>query len=136
MGIKAYLVEDNPAIRDSLAEALAEISGIATAGGSGTEDEAVAWLSDPANHWDIAIVDLALEPGGGSGLGVLAALRERPAHRKMVVLTASANPEERRRCEALGCDEVFDKAMETEALLDYCAGLAREALVPGEPAAA
>ena len=127
LALQAYLVEDNPAIRESLAEALSEISGIATAGGAGTEQEAVAWLRDPAHHWDIAIVDLTLEPGGGNGLGVLAALRDRPATKKMVVLTGTANPEERQRCEALGCDGVFDKSMETEALLDFCAALARAA---------
>jgi DNA-binding NarL/FixJ family response regulator len=126
LALKAYVVEDNPAIRDSLLEALAELGGIESAGSSGSEKLAVAWLRDAANHWDIAVVDLLLEPGG-SGFGVLQAMRDRDPVRKMVVLTGTAAPEVRRRCEAMGADGVFDKAMETEAMLDYCVALARAA---------
>ncbi len=127
MALKAYVVEDNPGIRDSLIEALSEIGGIEAAGSAVDEKTAVAWLRDPANRWDIAIVDLVLEPGGGSGFGVLQALRGRNPVRKMVVLTGTASPEVRKRCEAMGADGVFDKAMETEAMLDYCVALARAA---------
>ncbi|HEY8356909.1 MAG TPA: response regulator [Ramlibacter sp.] len=124
--MKAYVVEDNPEIRASLIEALSELGGIESTGSTGSEKVAVAWLRDPANHWDIAVVDLMLEPGG-SGFGVLQALRDRDPLRKMVVLTGSASPEMRRRCEAMGADGVFDKAMETDAMLDYCVKLARAA---------
>lgn len=124
--MKAYVVEDNPEVRASLVAALSELGGIEAAGSTGSEKTAVAWLRDPANHWDIAVVDLLLEPGG-SGFGVLKALRERGSTQKIVVLTGAANPEVRRRCEAMGADGVFDKAMETEAMLDYCVKLARAA---------
>jgi DNA-binding NarL/FixJ family response regulator len=127
LALKAFLVEDQPAVRDSLLEALSEIAGIAPAGWAATEKQAVAWLRDAANDWDIAIVDLVLEPGGGSGFGVLQALRDRDPLRKIVVLTGTANPQVRRHCEAMGADGVFDKAMETEAMLDYCVKLARAA---------
>ena len=125
MALKAFIVEDQPSVRDSLVEALSELGHIECAGWAPTEKEAVAWLRDPAHHWDIAIVDLVLEPGGGSGFGVLQALRDRPATRKMVVLSGTANPQVRRHCEEMGADGVFDKAMETEAMLDYCVALAR-----------
>lgn len=126
LALKAYVVEDNPAIRDSLIEALSELAGIEAAGSAADEKTAIAWLCDRSNHWDIAIVDLTLEPGG-SGFGVLKALRERGPTQQMVVLTGTANPEVRRRCEAIGADGVFDKAMETEAMLDWCVKLARAA---------
>jgi DNA-binding NarL/FixJ family response regulator len=125
--LKAFVVEDQAAIRDSLVDALAEIAGIETAGWATTERAATAWLRDPAHHWDIAIIDLVLELGGGSGFGVLQSLRVRPVTQKMVVLTATADPQVRRHCQDMGADGVFDKAMETEALLDYCAALARAA---------
>jgi DNA-binding NarL/FixJ family response regulator len=127
LALKAFLVEDQPGIREGLAAALDEISGIETAGWAASEARAVAWLRDPAHPWDIAIVDLVLEPGGGSGFGVLQAVRDRPNTRKVVVLTATASPQVRARCEAMGADGVFDKAMETEAMLDFCARLARAA---------
>ena len=127
MALKAFIVEDQPQIRDSLVETLAELGNIAAVGSAGDEKSAIAWLRDPAHEWDIAIVDLVLVPGGGSGFGVLQALRNRPVTRKMIVLTGTANPQVRRHCEEMGADGVFDKAMETEAMLDYCVALARVA---------
>ena len=126
MPLKAFVVEDNLQIRDSLIEALAELGGIDSAGTATNEKDAIAWLRDPAHQWDIAIIDLVLQPGG-SGFGVLKAMQDRPSHRKMVVLTGSASPDVRKRCESLGADGVFDKSMETEALLDYCELLSRAA---------
>jgi DNA-binding NarL/FixJ family response regulator len=127
LALKAFVLDDQAQVRDSLSEALSEVGGIVTAGSAADEASAIAWLRDPANHWDIAVIDLVLEPGGGSGFGVLQALRQRGSTQKMVVLTGSASPDIRRRCEALGADGVFDKAMETEAMLDYCVALARAA---------
>jgi len=124
LALRAFVVEDNVAIRDSLIEALFELTGIVNAGVAGTEKAAIAWLTDPANEWDIAIIDLILEPGG-SGFGVLNACRNRKPEQKMVVLTGTANPDVRKRCEALGSDGVFDKSIETDALMDYCLALAQ-----------
>ncbi len=126
MPLRAFIVEDNLAIRESLIEALFELAGVDTCGVASSERDAVAWLANPANDWDIAIVDLILEPGG-SGLGVLRACRGRPQDRKMVVLTGTANPDVRKQCEALGSDGVFDKSMETDALVDWCLTQARAA---------
>jgi DNA-binding NarL/FixJ family response regulator len=127
LALQAYVVEDQAQIRDSLIEALSELGSIAAVGWAADEKTAIAWLRDPAHHWDIAIVDLVLEPRGGTGFGVLQALRDRPASRKMIVLTGTADPQVRRHCEEMGADGVFDKAMETEAMLDYCVALARAA---------
>jgi CheY-like chemotaxis protein len=124
LALKAFVVEDNLSIRESLSEALAELAGITTAGVASTEKAAIAWLTNPEHDWDIAIVDLILEPGG-SGFGVLRALKDRRAGRKVVVLTGTANPQVRRQCEALGSDGVFDKAIETDALMDFCLDLSR-----------
>ncbi|HWI83072.1 response regulator [Ramlibacter sp.] len=124
MSLRAFIVEDNTAIRDSLVEALSELAAVTTVGVAGAEQAAREWLTDPGNAWDLAIVDLVLEPGG-SGFGVLLACRDRRPQQKVVVLTATANPAVRRQCEALGSDGVFDKSMQTDDLIDYCAGLAR-----------
>ena len=124
MTLKAFVVEDNVAIRESLIEALRELTGIITTGVAGSQKAAVAWLSDAANEWDIAIVDLILEPGG-SGFGVLNACRDRKPEQKILVLTATANPDVRKQCEALGSDGVFDKSIETDALIEYCLALAQ-----------
>jgi DNA-binding NarL/FixJ family response regulator len=117
--LRAFVVEDKLSIRESLIEALAELAGIETVGVAASEKAAVAWLTDPANAWQIAIVDLILEPGG-NGFGVLNACRDRKPGQKVVVLTGTANADVRRHCEALGCDRVFDKSIETDALMSYC----------------
>lgn len=124
MALRAFVVEDNQAIRESLVEALFELTGIVTTGVAGSEKAAIAWLTNPANEWDIAIIDLILEPGG-SGFGVLKACRDRKPSQKVVVLTGAANPDVRSKCEALGSDGVFDKSIETDALIDYCLTLAQ-----------
>lgn len=122
MTLRAFVVEDKASIRESLIEALAELAGIETVGVAANEKAAVAWLTDNANLWDLAIVDLVLEPGG-SGFGVLNACRGRPPSQKMVVLTGTANTDVRRECEKLGCDRVFDKSIEVDALMSYCRDL-------------
>jgi DNA-binding NarL/FixJ family response regulator len=122
--LKAFIVEDNLPIRESLAEALAELADVVTCGVASDERSATAWLTDPAKEWDIAIVDLTLEPGG-NGFNVLRACRDRRPGRKVVVLTATANPAVRRECEAAGSDGVFDKAMETDALIEWCIDASR-----------
>jgi two-component system OmpR family response regulator len=132
LALKAFVVEDSVPIRDSLVEALFELAGIETSGVASSEKAAVAWLTDTRNEWDLAIVDLILD-SGSSGFGVLQAMRNRGPDRKMVVLTGAADPDVRRRCEALGSDGVFDKAIETDALLDWCAALARQARIRSEP---
>jgi two-component system OmpR family response regulator len=120
--LMAFVVEDNAAIRESLVEALAELADVGTAGVASSEKSAIDWLCNPANQWDIAIVDLTLERGG-SGFGVLSAIRDRKPGRKVVVLTGSANQDVRRQCESLGSDGVFDKSIETDALIEYCQSL-------------
>ncbi|HZY20557.1 MAG TPA: response regulator [Ramlibacter sp.] len=122
MEVKAFIVEDNNAIRESLVEALAELAGIRTVGQAAQASEAIAWLADPANDWNLAIVDLLLDESG-TGLDVLKALRGRAPGRRVVVLTATASGVVRDQCLALGCDNVFDKSMDTDALLDWCMSL-------------
>jgi two-component system OmpR family response regulator len=126
LSLRAFVVEDKLSIRESLIEALAELADIQTVGVAASEKAAVAWLTDPANTWQIAIVDLILEPGG-NGFGVLNACRDRQPGQKVVVLTGTANADVRRHCEALGCDRVFDKSMETDALMSYCIELSEAA---------
>jgi two-component system OmpR family response regulator len=132
---KAFVVEDNPAICASLVSALEELAGLQVVGTTGSAPQAVAWLTDPGNAWDLAIVDLLLEPGG-TGLDVLRACRLRNAGQKMVVLTATASDLVRHMCESLGSDGVFDKATETETLLQWCATLSGGAAPSPSPGVA
>ncbi|MEO8388226.1 MAG: response regulator [Polaromonas sp.] len=118
MRLKTYIVEDNPTIRENLIGTLEELAGIHAVGTAETENEGKAWLVENKNDWDLAIVDLFLKQG--SGLGVLAACRDRPSTQKVVVLSNYATVDIRQRCAQLGVDAVFDKSNEIDALVDYC----------------
>jgi len=116
--LKTYIVEDNPTIRENLIDTLEELAGVTTVGTAETENESKAWLAENRDEWDLAIVDLFLKQG--SGLGVLAACRDRPSRQKVVVLSNYATVDIRQRCAQLGVDAVFDKSNEIDALVDYC----------------
>ena len=118
MRLKTYLVEDNPTIRENLIATLEELVDIDAIGVSDTENEAKLWLQDNPNQWDLAILDLFLKQG--SGLGVLAACRDRQPSQKVVVLTNYATSDIRQRCTQLGVDAVFDKSNEIDALVEFC----------------
>ncbi len=116
--LKTYLVEDNPTIRDNLIATLEELAHVDAIGCSDNEDEGKEWLLDNSDQWDLAILDLFLKQG--SGLGVLAACKDRKANQKIVVLSNYATADIRHRCLQLGVDAVFDKSNEIDALVDYC----------------
>ena len=118
MRLKTYIVEDNPTIRENLIGTLEELARIDPVGTAETENEGKAWLTENRDNWDLAIVDLFLKQG--SGLGVLAACRDRPSTQKVVVLSNYATADIRQRCAQLGVDAVFDKSNEIDALVDYC----------------
>jgi two-component system, OmpR family, response regulator len=116
--LKTYIVEDNPTIRENLIGTLEELACIDAVGTAETENDGKAWLSVPGRMWDLAIVDLFLKQG--SGLGVLAACRDRQPWQKVVVLSNYATTDIRHRCTQLGVDAVFDKSNEIDALVEYC----------------
>ena len=116
--LKTYIVEDNVTIRENLVGTLEELTCISAVGFAETEAEAVRWLAENGDQWELAIVDLFLKQG--SGLGVLQAVSTRRADQKIVVLSNYATPDIRKRCAQFGVDAVFDKSNEIDALIDFC----------------
>lgn len=121
MRLKTYIVEDNATIRENLIATLEELAHIQTVGTAETEQAGTLWLTDPTQAWDLAIVDLFLKQG--SGMGIVAACKNRKPTQKVVVLTNYATSDVRRRCAQLGADAVFDKSNEIDALIDFCLNL-------------
>lgn len=133
MRLKTYIVEDNPTIRENLIGTLEELACVIAVGTAETENEGKAWLNAKQHEWDLAIVDLFLKQG--SGLGVLAACRDRTARQKVVVLSNYATADIRQRCAQLGVDAVFDKSNEIDALVDYCLQQKDNTMAAEKPAA-
>jgi len=119
MTFKAYLVEDNPVIRETLVGFLEDVADAEVVACAGTEEEAVSWLGQHRNGWDLTIVDLFLQRG--NGLGVITACRNRAPHQKVVVLSNYATADMRDRSTRLGADAFFDKSAELDQLVAYCA---------------
>ena len=120
--LKLFIVEDSALILESLRAALEELAPVVVVGSAADETSALRWLLEPANAWDLAIVDVFLK--SGSGLGVLASSARATVRGKKVVFTNYATRDVRERCQALGADRVFDKSSELDDLIDYCARLA------------
>ena len=116
--LKTYIVEDNATIRENLIGTLEELAAVESVGVADTEEEGKQWLTSKPAQWDMAIIDLFLRQG--SGLGVLAACRNRLPHQRLVVLSNYATPDIRLRCAQLGVDAVFDKSNEIDDLIEYC----------------
>ena len=120
--VKTFIVEDSPIILDNLVATLEELAPVKVVGSAADETAAVRWLSDPANEYDLAIIDVFLK--SGSGLGVLKSTSQ--VHNgagKRVVLTNYATADMRQKCKALGADRVFDKSSELDELIAYCTRL-------------
>jgi len=126
--LDAYVVEDNVIVLESLIAALEELAPVHVVGTAADESVAVDWLRPDGEPCDLVIIDIFLRTG--SGLGVIAAARERRPQAKLVVLSNYASEEMHARCLATGADRVFDKSRDIDQLVAYCVALsARE---PGE----
>jgi DNA-binding NarL/FixJ family response regulator len=116
------LVEDSPLLRSQLTELLEELAPVSVVEVAEDECGALDWLSQDANHCDVAVVDIFLKRG--DGLAVLQkAVKLRPEVH-FVVLSNAATADVRRRCDQLGARAVFDKSIEIDDLVRYCSELA------------
>jgi len=120
MPLSAFLIEDDPRIRENLGILLADVLDARVVGMAETSDDALAWFASNEGQWDVAVLDLFLKEG--TGFNVLTQMD--PAHRRhCVVLTNSATPANIARCIRLGADAVFDKSLQIDEFLNYCARL-------------
>lgn len=113
----AFLVEDSPPARETLTAALAESADIVAVGFAESELDALEWLRHH-DRPDVVVLDLFLN--AGTGLGVLARIRQLTLDLRVVVLTNSATSLLRRSCLLLGAEAVYDKADNMEDFLDHC----------------
>jgi DNA-binding NarL/FixJ family response regulator len=117
-GLRCFLVEDSPVIRQNLIATLEEMLPISVVGTADDEAGALRWIRSREADCDLMIIDIFLR--SGSGLEVLRNARQLRPGARLVVLTNFATPDMRRRCLELGADRVFDKSAELDELLLYC----------------
>jgi len=119
--LEVYVVEDNVIVLESLIAALEELAPVHVVGTAADESVAVDWLRRHGERCDLVIIDIFLRTG--SGLGVIAAARQRHPDAALVVLSNYATDEMQARCLASGADRVFDKSRDIDQLVAYCIAL-------------
>lgn len=122
--MRVFLVEDHPVTRRELRLALSTLPGLQIAGEAATQDEACAWLQAHGDGWDLAVIDVFL--AAGHGFEVLKRCAGRGPQQRAVLLTNYTRSPVRESARRLGADAVFDKSLELEEFLRYCAQLAGE----------
>lgn len=118
MSLRIFLVEDSLTIRISLMDMLTDLADACLVGIAEQQAEAIQWLNEHPDGWDVAIVDIFLKRG--SGLPVLSASADRSTKQRVLVLSNYATPAVRAQALRLGADRVFDKSQDVDALVDYC----------------
>lgn len=124
-GLSAFMVEDSLTIRNSISSALHDLTAVRVVAYADGERQALNWLTQQSNVWDLLIVDLFLRQG--SGLGILSQVQKSKAQQRIVVLSNFSTPDMRLRCTELGVDAVFDKSSELDAFIEFCQGLSQTA---------
>ena len=117
--IRAFLVEDNPVIREALIPAMEELADVEVVAVADREDQALEWLDGHYPEISCLILDMFLIQG--NGLGVLVGLRERSIDIPVIVLSNHATDAMRERCLKAGARAFFDKARENDDFFDYLA---------------
>ncbi|RZJ06676.1 MAG: response regulator, partial [Haliea sp.] len=119
--IAVLLVEDVKQLRGIVADLLATLGDFKVVAEVATEAEAILWLEENPQAWDLAVVDLILEQG--TGMGVVARCRDRREGAKVVVLSDYATPGIHKHCLNLGADAVFQKSHDVQDFMAWCSAL-------------
>ena len=122
MPVKLLLVEDLPQMQGVVMDLLGTVGDFELVKAVATEAEANLWLDENEGNWDLAVIDLILEQG--TGLGVVARSRNRPAGSKVVVFSDYATEGIRKHCIKLGADAAFQKGEDLQAFLAFCSTVA------------
>lgn len=119
--LRTFIVEDSAIILDNLVATLEEMAPVEVVGSASDESSAVQRLHELGEDVDLVIVDIFLR--AGSGLGVLNRMAQEGHGAKRAVLTNYATADMRKKCLALGADQVFDKSNDLDNLIAYCTDL-------------
>ena len=127
VGLRVFVVEDAPAVRERLCEELNDIAGVCVVGSADGEPAALAGIQ--SSDCDVVVLDIKLREG--SGFGVLRGLRNldfaRGAPPLCIMLSNFTESGYRLQAERLGARHFFDKSAELLDLLALIETLAREA---------
>lgn len=120
VALAIFLVETDPRIREHFGLLVIDVLNARIVGTAETPHGALAGLAINEELWNLVVLDLFHQEG--TGLMVLEQMN--PAHKcRCVALTNSPSPANIARCHRLGARAVFDKSLQIEDFLVYCASL-------------
>lgn len=88
--VRLALVDDHPLVRDGLRARLESVPGFKVVGEAGDREEALAMIG--ATEPDVALLDLSLGRGGGSGIDLAREVSARWPRVRIVILTMHLSP--------------------------------------------
>lgn len=106
--VNVFVVENSPAMRDSLQSVLSDMSDVKVVGHSVDEQDAIEHID--ALLPEVVILDVSLQ--SGSGIGVLENVKKRHAGIKVMVFTHYTDAFYADRCKGAGADYFFDKSFQ------------------------
>lgn len=112
--VTVYLVDDSAIIRSRLLTLFADIEGLEVVGQAGSAASALKEIQ--ALKPDLVILDVQMT--GMSGIELLPQIKSLAPSPIVMMLTNFPFPQYRARCKESGCDYFFDKAKETDDMLD------------------
>jgi len=114
--MKVFVVEDSAAVRERLIEMIREIEDIEVVGEAATYDAAVDGIL--STRPDVAVLDIKLGDGGGSGIDVLNQVRKGLPAMKAIVLSNYATPQHMKASADAGAEYFLDKSADFERITE------------------
>jgi DNA-binding NarL/FixJ family response regulator len=110
--MKVFVVEDSAAVRERLVEMIREIAAVEVVGEADSYDQAVAGIM--ATRPDVAILDISLAEG--SGIDVLASVKQLLPGLRGIVLTNYTSPQHAKASADAGAEYFLDKSVDFERI--------------------
>jgi len=119
--MKIFLVEDSPAVLERLLELVREVEGAEVVGDAASFDTAVAGIS--STRPDVAILDIKLADGKGTGIDVLNRVRPALPALKAIVMSNFATPQHMKASADAGAEYFLDKSADFERITAILEGM-------------
>jgi DNA-binding NarL/FixJ family response regulator len=126
--VRVAIVDDHPVVREAFGNLFDLVEGLEVVATAGDADEALAKLA--TTDVDVAIVDFALPGTDGSVL--TARIKERHPDVRVLIFTASLDPEQVRRAAASPADGILLKSIPIDYLVSAVRDVANGRRVVGK----
>jgi DNA-binding NarL/FixJ family response regulator len=121
--MKIFIADDSAMLRERLVALISDLEGMEVVGQAGDAPEALEAIQRLKP--DVAVLDIRMP--GGNGIHVLEAVKRQATPPVVIMLTAIAYPQYRRKCLEAGADFFLDKTTEFERVADVLRQLREQA---------